>query len=408
MRIAPDLHLTYCTNIHAGNGLETVVASVQRYGKLLKAALSPDAPFGIGLRLSGTESQEAREARGVALLRDVLEREGLYVFTMNGFPYGPFHDRPIKDDVHRPDWRDPERIRYTLRLAHILSDLLPTGIEGGISTSPLSYKPWLGVVSRETWTTFVRHLVEVVAELVDIREQTEQLIHLDIEPEPDGLLETSSELATFFNDWLLPVGGRLLGEQLGTSAETAEALLLEHVRVCLDTCHVAVAFESVREVLQRYRSHHIRVGKIQISSAIKVTLDDERDVVESALAPFIEPVYLHQVVQRNHDGTFKAYRDLDEALPHIYDECAAEWRIHYHVPIFLGTYGCVHSTRDTIEDTFSLLDSIPHVQHLEIETYTWGVLPSHLKRPLAASIQREFEWVQTALGSEMHAGEQRV
>ncbi len=397
MEIGPDRHLTYCTNIHAGNGLDAVLASVQRYGKALKAALSPEAPFGIGLRLSGSESREAAHAQGLEDLRRVLGQEGLYVFTLNGFPYGPFHGRPIKDDVHRPDWRDPERAAYTLRLARILAELLPPGMEGGISTSPLSYKPWLGAVDRAAWTTFVGHLVQVVSELAEIREREGRFIHLDIEPEPDGLLETSAELVAFYNDWLLPIGCRMLGEQLGTGATDAERLLREHVQACLDTCHVAVAYESVPEVLERYSQNGIRVGKIQISSAIRVSLEDERAAVEAALAPFVEPVYLHQVVQRNLDGSFTAYRDLDQALSRVHDGQAAEWRIHFHVPIFLGTFGLVHSTQDAIVDTLTLLGTIPETRHLEIETYTWGVLPARLQLPLAASIQREYEWVLAQL-----------
>ncbi len=397
MEIGPDRHLTYCTNIHAGNGLDAVLTSVQRYGKALKAALSPEAPFGIGLRLSGAESREAVQAQGLEDLRRVLNQEGLYVFTLNGFPYGPFHDRPIKDDVHRPDWRDPERVAYTLRLARILAGVLPPGTEGGISTSPLSYKPWLGAVDRTVWATFVGHLVQVVAELAEIRDREGRFIHLDIEPEPDGLLETSAELVAFYNDWLLPVGCRMLGEQLGAGAIEAEMLLREHVQVCLDTCHVAVAYESVPEVLERYSRNGMRVGKIQISSAIRVSLEAERGAVEAALAPFVEPVYLHQVVQKNLDGSFTAYRDLDQALPHLYDRRAAEWRIHFHVPIFQGTFGQVHSTQDAIVDTLALLGTIPETRHLEIETYTWGVLPARLQLPLEASIQREFEWVLAQL-----------
>lgn len=398
MQIAPDLQLTYCTNIHASNGLDDVEEKVQYYGTALKAALSPGAPFGIGLRLSGAESRELLQENRLAAFRALLDEHGLYVFTMNGFPYGPFHDRPVKDAVHAPDWRDPERVAYTLRLAHVLASLLPDGMDGGISTSPLSYKPWLGTVSRETWNGLVRHVVQVVAGLVDIRERTGKLIHIDIEPEPDGLIETSRELVAFFNDWLLPVGGRLLGAQRGLAAEAAAALLREHVQVCWDTCHVAVAYEAPQDVLRRYQAVGIRVGKIQVSSAIKVALDGDREAIAAALAPFVEPVYLHQVVQRNRDGTLASFRDLDQALPHVQDPQAAEWRIHFHVPLFVERYGSLSSTRDAIEETFALLQAKPFTQHLEIETYTWDVLPPDLKKPLAASIQREFEWVLASVG----------
>ncbi len=393
MRIADDLHLTYCTNIHAGNGLDVVEASVQRYGRTLKSFLSPDAPFGIGLRLSGAESREILHGDRLKAFRSMLDREGLYVFTVNGFPYGPFHSTRVKDDVHRPDWRDQERVRYTSRLARILALLLPDGMHGGISTSPLSYRPWL---DSPPWKVFVQHLTDVTADLVEIADQTGKIIHLDIEPEPDGLLETSAELVAFFNDRLLSHGAPLLARRLGTTVDEAATHIRRHIQACWDTCHVAVMYENPREVLQRYRANDVAIGKIQISSAVRVSLAGDRNAIEAALAPFVEPVYLHQVIQRNCDGTFTTYQDLDDALGHLHDRRAAEWRIHFHVPVFLDRFGQIQSTQDTTADTLALLQPQPFTQHLEIETYTWEVLPAHLKRPLAASIQREFEWVLSA------------
>lgn len=392
MQIAPDVHLTYCTNIHVADGLDQVLESVAHYGSTLKAKLSPDAPFGVGLRLSGSESQEALQPEGLDALRTTLEENGLYVFTMNGFPYGSFHNRVIKDDVHRPDWGKPERAAYTKRLARILAHMLPEGASGGISTSPLSYKPWRSPVTRETWTTCVRHLGDVVTYLVQHRERTGTLIHLDIEPEPDGLLENSSEVVTFFNEWLLPVGVAFLGKALGMPAGTAETCLRDHIRVCWDTCHVAVAFENPREVLARYRSHGIRVGKIQVSSAIKVDLDKDRRDIQSSLLPFLDTTYLHQVVQRNRDGSLTSYPDLEPAMKHLPDENAMEWRIHYHVPIFTDGVGIIQTTQASIRETFALMRDDRFTEHLEIETYTWEVLPKRLKLPLAASIEREFMW----------------
>ena len=393
MRIADDLHLTYCTNIHAGNGLDVVEASVRRYGRALKSSLSPNAPFGIGLRLSGAESREILHGDRLKAFRSMLDREGLYVFTLNGFPYGPFHDTRVKDDVHRPDWRDQKRVRYTSRLARILALLLPDGMQGGISTSPLSYRPWL---NSPPWKIFVRHLIDVTAELVEIADQTGSVIHLDIEPEPDGLLESSAGLVEFFNGYLLPDGAPLLARRLGLTVDEAATHIRRHIQACWDTCHVAVMYEEPRDVLERYLANDIGVGKMQISSAVKVSLSGDRSTIEAALVPFVEPVYLHQVIQRNRDGTFTAFRDLDDALGHLHDERADEWRIHFHVPVFLERFGQIQSTRDTTTETLALLTPQPFTQHLEIETYTWGVLPTHLKHPLAASIQREFEWVLSA------------
>ncbi|MEM1093797.1 MAG: metabolite traffic protein EboE [Bacteroidota bacterium] len=394
------MHLTYCTNIHPSNGWADVLASIQRYAPPLKAALAPRVPFGIGLRLSGQESIELLEGDHLADFKRYLDEAGLMVFTMNGFPYGPFHHEPVKDQVHAPDWRDPERVDYTVRLAKALAVLLPDGLDGGISTNPLSYKPWFdGVVDDTDWTLMTHHMVDVVAELARIHHATGKLIHVDIEPEPDGVLETSAELVEYVEEWLLPVGGVLLAAELGLDEDEATTLLLEHVRVCWDTCHVAVMYEDPAEVLARYQTVGLKVGKIQISSALRVELpaaQEARQATQAALAPFVESTYLHQVIQRNNDGTLTAYRDLDQALPHIFAPEAAQWRIHFHVPIFLERYGAFASTQDGIVETLRLFEHQPFTNHLEIETYTWGVLPPDLQQPLGESIRREFEWVRQA------------
>src|SRR5438552_7393485 len=145
MYIEPDnfFHLAYCTNIHPANGWSEVYANLQRYAPVLKTRLAPSNPFGIGLRLSGLESSELLHDDSLQLFQDFLQEHKLYVFTLNGFPYGPFHQQPVKSYVHAPDWREEERVNYTLRLIKILTCLLPDGMDGGISTSPLSYKAWV-------------------------------------------------------------------------------------------------------------------------------------------------------------------------------------------------------------------------------------------------------------------------
>ena len=182
MRLDPEgfFQLTYCTNIHPSNGWDDVLANLRRYAPPLKARFAPDAPCGIGLRLSGVESRQLLEGDRLEQFRAFLDEQGLYVFTLNGFPYGPFHNQPVKEIVHAPDWRDDERVDYTLRLIEILAALLPPGTEGGISTSPLSYKTWLDADDEATWDLLIRNLVRVAAALVRLRQDQGTLIHLDI------------------------------------------------------------------------------------------------------------------------------------------------------------------------------------------------------------------------------------
>lgn len=399
MRVGKDgfFQLTYCTNIHPGSGWEEVFGNLQRYAPALRERLAPGEPFGIGLRLSGRESRELLQEDRLRRFRFFLEEHGLYVFTLNGFPYGPFHGQPVKAHVHAPDWREEERVRYTLRLVDVLACLLPEGTDGGISTSPLSYKPWVDVEDAALWEHLTRQVVRAVEKMVLVRREQGKIVHLDLEPEPDGLLENSAEVVRFYEDWLLAGGARMLSKSAGIPLEEARAYLLDHVRVCFDACHVAMAYEDPSQVLDRFARAGIRVGKVQISSALKVILPDEgaeRAGLVEKLRPFAESTYLHQVACRERDGTLRRYPDLADALPHLRGSRADQWRIHFHVPVFVERYGTLLSTQDDIRRTFALLRERRFSEHLEIETYTWGVLPEDLKGDLLDLIGLEYEWVR--------------
>lgn len=402
MRVGKEgfLQLTYCTNVHPSDGWAEVFSNLRRFPPALRERLAPEEPFGIGLRLSGVESRELLEESRLERFRSFLDDHGLYVFTLNGFPYGTFHGQPAKANVHAPDWREEERVRYTLRLAEILAYLLPEEADGGISTSPLSYKAWVNAKDPTIWEHLVRQLVRVVEELVRIRREQGKTVHVDIEPEPDGLLENSAEVVRFYERWLLGTGARVLAARLGTSLDEARSLVLDHVRICFDTCHVAMACEDPEQVLDRFARTGIKVGKVQISSALKVPLPEDeagRVELEGRLRPFAESTYLHQVACLGRDGTLRRYPDLADALPYLRGSEAVQWRIHFHVPVFVERYGALLPTQQEIRRTFELLRERRFCRHLEIETYTWSVLPEGLKEDLLELICREYEWVLDGL-----------
>lgn len=392
---ANALHLTYCTNIHPAHGFSEVWESLKRHALPLKASLSPEAPFGIGLRLSGEESKEILVGDTLSAFKAWLVEHGLYVFTMNGFPHGPFHGQAVKAQVHAPDWRTDERVAYTLRLAQSLAELLPAGVTGGISTSPLSYKAWVDVEDAATWRILTENVVRVAEGLARLRAERGVLIHLDLEPEPDGLLENSTELAQFFETWLLRDGAEMLAARLGTSLEGARKALLTHVQVCFDTCHVALAYEDPAEVLARFERVGVRVGKVQLSSALEVRPQDA-EATRQNLSPFNEPVYLHQVIQENSAGDLTRFPDLPDALAALPRGDAERWRVHFHVPIFLEHTEAFGTTQKTIVETLKLHRRRPFAEHFEVETYTWSILPDALKLGLTASIERELRWAQGA------------
>lgn len=395
--------LTYCTNIHAGESWKDHFAALRQNIPGIKKRISPGQPFGIGLRLSHQASLELQEKEALDGFRYWLNEQDCYVFTMNGFPYGGFHHTKVKDQVHAPDWTTPERVSYTIRLFNILADLLPQEMEGGISTSPLSYKYWHRPGTHpEVFETTTKNVLQVILHLIQTKEKTGKHLHLDLEPEPDGLLESGPEFFDWYERYLLPMGESYLLKELGYSAEQSARAIRDHLQLCYDVCHFAVGYENHATVVQQLREKKIQVGKIQISAALKAAIPADlmkRQPVIQAFRQFNETTYLHQVVARQVDGSLKRYPDLPQGLDDSSNELTREWRSHFHVPLFVQDYGLLQSTQSDIRDVLSIQSKRPFTKHLEVETYTWEVLPDALKAPLSESIIREMEWVMNYLSS---------
>jgi sugar phosphate isomerase/epimerase len=401
MLIRNNLHLTYCTNIHAADGWESVYANIRRYATALKARFSPSSPFGVGLRLSAREARELLEGARLADFKAFLDDSGLYVAVINGFPYGPFHGTPVKANVYAPDWRDEARVRYTLDLVRILRALLPPGVDGGVSTAPLSYKSWMSNATGTDWETIARNVARVADALARVRLETGTLIHLDIEPEPDCVLENTDESIDFFERWLLPFGTPALAQSLRVDEEAARRHLQEHVKLCFDCCHFAVEFEDPATALERCRAAGIGIGRVQLSSALDIRFPNDHaraDAMARALRPFADSTYLHQVVE-HRTPALRHYPDLDDAL-RVRDRTRADhWRVHFHVPLFTREYDAFSSTQDYVRAVIDLAAQNAFTHHLEIETYTWDVLPPGLKIDLTDSIAREYDWVLGVLNN---------
>ncbi|WP_285010583.1 metabolite traffic protein EboE [Pedobacter faecalis] len=391
-------HLTYCTNIHPGKNWAEDFAALRENFPEIKKAVAPGEALGLGLRLSNEASLTLTEPGQLEIFKDWLAENNAYVYTMNGFPYGEFHRRVVKDDVHAPDWTTHERREYTLRLFRILESLLPEGMDGGISTSPLSYRHWHQTTeaAAEARKLSTQHIIEVIAALAATYERSGKLMHLDIEPEPDGVLETGREFIDWFEHDLLPAGVPYLQHDFDITAEEAEAIIRRHLCLCYDVCHFAIGYENHEAVLRELAAKKIVVGKIQISAALKARLDrsvSEKQLLKTAIEAFNEPTYLHQVVARLENGELIRYKDLPDALAEFDNTEAVEWRAHFHVPISTLEIDLIHTTQNDIKTVLSWQKSDPFTQHLEVETYTWEVLPEQIKTPIAQSISNELKWV---------------
>lgn len=400
----PKGHLTYCSNIHPGEIWSDHFNRLKESIPAIKKKVSPVEPFGIGLRLANSASLELRKEENLREFQSWLQDNDCYVFTMNGFPYGGFHNTVVKDQVHAPDWLSGDRVAYTIRLAQILASILPEGVDGGISTSPLSYKFWHKEEDRHTvFQNATLNLLQVVDQLVQIKKTTGKLIHIDVEPEPDGLLGNGTEFLQWYIQYLLPIGITYIQDRYGINDDEASSVIREHIQLCYDVCHFAVGYENHAHMIEQLRSLGIKTGKIQISAALKALVPEntqDRNGFIEAFQKFNEPVYLHQVIARKKDNKLLSYPDLNLALEDAMNQEVAEWRAHYHVPLFIGSYGVLHSTQADIEKVLSIHDLAMFTFHLEIETYTWEVLPNEMRLPINESIVREIQWVIDILKHE--------
>jgi hypothetical protein len=374
MKLKHDLHLAYCTNIHRGETWPETLAALEKFTLAVKERVCPDQPYALGLRLSDLASRELSEPTTLLEFQRWLERHQCYVFTINGFPFGRFHGQRVKEQVYFPDWTSGERVNYTNRLFDLLAQLVPPGIEGSVSTVPGSFK---GAVTTEEQLAQLRSNVwRCVEHIARVSERTGRRLHLGLEPEPLCLLETTAETAEFFD--------RLRAEN------SDSPLLNEFLGVNYDTCHLAVEFENPVEALGRLRAHGIKISKLHLSSALKLRPTAE---ALTALNAFADDVYLHQVVARAADGRLTRFKDLERAMGTA-NATAEEWRVHFHIPLHSPPAPWFDNTTDHLLGVLDALEADPHLcSHLEMETYTWEVMPTELKsRNVVDQLTSEYEW----------------
>ena len=385
------IHLTYCSNIHAGERWPDVADALAQALPRVRALVAADGPFAVGLRLSADAAATLEAPPALQSFREFLRASDCYVPTINGFPYGAFHGTRVKEQVYQPDWRHPARVDYTNRLARILASLLADAklASGSISTVPCAFRTEIRAASDVD--ACARHVLTCAAFLKRLRDETGISVALALEPEPACYLETIDEAASFFGD-------HLLSRDLRASVAAAGGVTLDeddvrrHVGVCLDACHMAVEFEEPAAAIARLTAAGIRIPKIQLSSALRVS--GPAGHRREALAPFAEDTYLHQVVAAGEDG-LRRYVDLPDALDDEHGS-AHEWRIHFHVPIFADRLGAFETTQAYLASVIEIAARTGCTECLEVETYTWDVLPLELRTTdVCTAIARELTWVQS-------------
>ena len=409
MRWMSHLEVSYCTNVHPGEGLDALHTILNQDLEKVKAQVSPDELFGTGLRLGVESVTELADPQRLVGLKRAIKDQGFYVFSVNGFPYGDFAAPSVKTTVYDPDWSTEERTRYTIDLARVIAQL-PGPEHRSISTVAGGFEPhpWNATMKDEMFDRKRRQQFSIqfgraAQALYELEEETGVSVRLALEPEPWTSLERAEQVGPFFERYVWP------------SSPHAQ----RYWGLCYDTCHQALAFEDPRHSWDTIVTAQVPIFKVQISNALRLTQPRDQRARERLLG-FSEPRYLHQVTALSAQG--EVLRTLD--LPQLYQPSeewldAKEWRCHFHVPIWWrGSMSQLHgasasdeksldltTTRDFWEGIAEIITD-PHAQshtsstmplHVEVETYSWGVLPAHLRqgRTLISEIIKELETLRS-------------
>lgn len=366
------MRLSYCTNVHPSESLPEIIADLDVHARVIRD-LSGVADLGVGLWLPAAVAAElAARPASRSLLAHALDAAGVELRTVNAFPFAGFHAPVVKKEVYSPDWTDPRRLRFTLDCAWVLGRMLPAGTDASISTLPLGWRAGWGSEQDEAAT---RALTALETELGRIADETGVQVRVGIEPEPGCILDTVSDVVA----WL---------------ERRPELVANGRIGLCLDACHLAVSFADPQQTVAMVAAAGVPVVKVQASTAIE--LPDPTDPVGlDALAGFAEDRYLHQVRGEALDGSIRGVDDLPEALERGPEWAPGRWRTHLHVPLHQQPAAPLRATTEVLIETVRAVASLPEARrvHLDIETYTWSVLPQPMQpNSLAQGIAAEVVW----------------
>jgi sugar phosphate isomerase/epimerase len=392
---APGWHrseLTYCTNVHPGETLDDLLSAIPGAVGAVRKARSLSR-MGSGMWINATAAKQLlKHPEKLAQFTRALDAQGIDLFTLNGFPYGGFHATRVKERVYTPHWADPARFEYSLNLARILSVCLPENpIEGTISSVPLGFAPaWNPELQQQALDALVRF----ASELERLEGTTGRRIRLCLEMEPGCVLESTRDAIGFFCREL-PVAAKRSGVRPEAVAR--------HLGVCFDVCHQAVMFEDIYTSLSHLKEAGISIGKIQVSSALELRRPGDA-VYRSLLTQYVEPRYLHQVRTRTRENDILGSMDLDQVLASDLLPTEAPWRVHFHLPIQSDQFEQhrLHSTQTEITGALRFLDeNRDQHPHLEVETYTWQVLPESMRptteAELLEGLTTELQWLEARM-----------
>ncbi len=389
-------HLTYSTLVHPADNWEQLWASLNTYLPKVKARFAGNKSFGVCIRLSASSAETlANSPAEREKLKKFLGDNDMYIYTANAFVYGHFKGAAVKEQVYEPDWRSEERTQYTINVANVLADVCPAGIAPSIQSAPLGFKG--RVTGDDVVAAYTNNVLRVVAHLMALESKTGRTVQLALEPEPFCFLETTDETVDYFTKHLYSGASvEKLAKLAHVPISEANEALRRHLGIVYDICHQAVEYENITELLQKLVDAGIPVFKLQEAAALH--MPEVTQPVVDTLKRYAKTIYLTQTMEKKN-GKLTRYLNVDDAIAAFEkDPGPREWRTHIHVPVFLDDLGQFRTTRFAIEDALKFHKQKPLSRHLEVETYTWDMLPDSLKSAdIVDYIYRELDWVRSQL-----------
>jgi sugar phosphate isomerase/epimerase len=389
-------HLTYSTLVHPADDWEQIWRSLNTYVPKVKERFAGNQRFGVSLRLSAKSAETLANSKADRdKLRKFLDDQNMYLYTVHAFVYGHFKGNVVKEQVYEPDWRSEERTRYTMNVASVVADIAPADVLPSIQTSPLGFKP--RVTGPDVVQSYTDNVLRVTKHLIELEAKTGVTVTLGLEPEPYCFLETTDETVDYFTNHLYSgASAEKLAKMSGLPISEAIAALRKHVGIVYDICHLAVEYEDITQSLQKLVDAGVPIVKLQEAAALHMPEVTQR--VVDTLKRYSKTIYLTQTIEKRN-GKFTKYLNLEDAFAAWEkDPGPREWRTHIHVPVFLDDLGEFRTTRFAIADALKFHKQKPLSRHLEVETYTWDMLPDSLKTgDIVEYVCRELEWVRGQL-----------
>jgi len=390
MLIKNKYNLTYCSNIFKEKTWKNLLYKLDQYVKNIKKKIKRKN-IGLSLCISNSLTNEIKKGNNIQNLITWLRYNKSYISSINGFVYQSFHKKKIKEKIYFPDWSSKRRIIYTKKLIEILSKLIKKKYDGSISTLPVSYDLWTTTNNKHYLLYKAsKNIAEIIDILIKIKQLQKKIIHLDIEPEPHCVIETYKNLISFFKHWLLPICNEYLKKKYKYKKTHNLTYIYRHIKICYDICHFSVNFENHQNILELIKKSRMKIGKIQISSALRIILTKEnKKAITDQLLILKKSPFLHQVTEKTKNG-IKKYLDIKYLLNDFSKKINCELRIHCHIPVYEKNYKNMYTTQNETERTLIILLQHLQIKHMEIETYTHDIMYSNNQ---IESIIKEYDWV---------------